>query len=149
MVFFYSFCPYVVTSFIIVAIAVVFILFFLLSSFFYVLLISTAIIIFFFFRVTVFFYCFVLPLDRRNNLGHRSIHSPNIFVYFFFALKVFYNKIDIHLHCCCFQYEIKIANCFFFNNILFKLLLSFLQVVVLINDSDILFLLIESTTNVD
>ena len=143
MVFFYSFCPYVVTSFIIVAIAVVFILFFL-SSFFlcpfnfdcyhHLLLHSNS-----------FFCCFVLPLDRRNNLRHRSLHNHNTFVYFFFSLKIFYNKIDIHLRCCCFQYVLVLFLQYFFflffNNILFKLLLSFLQVVIFINGSDIIFLI--------
>ena len=102
-----------VTSFIIVAIAVVFILFFLVSSFFCVLFISTVIIIFFSFIVTVF--SFVLPFDRHNNLRHHGIHSHNIFAYFFFALKVFYDNIDIHLCCHCFKYVLfSIFFAFFF-----------------------------------
>ena len=129
-----------VTSFIIVAITVVFMLFFLLSSFlcpfhfdcYHHLLHSNS-----------FFFCLVLPLDRRNILRHRSILSHNIFVYFFFVLKVFYDNIDIHLRCCCFQY-ILFSNffllfSFYFNNILFKLFISFLQVVIFINGSSIFF----------
>ena len=114
VLFLIRFVCIVVSSFFIAAITVVFtIVFFLVSSFFvcpfyfdcyhHLLLIHS----------NSFFFCFVLPLDRHNNLRHRIIHSHNIFVYFFSALKVFYNNIDIHLRCRCFQYVL-FSNFFFF-----------------------------------
>ena len=85
---------------------------------------------------SLFFY-FVLPLDRCNNLRHRSIHIHNIFVYFFLLWRFFCDIIGVHLCCRCFQYVLFsnffLLFSFFFNNILFKLFISFLQVVIFVS----------------